>query len=101
MNITRALTAALPEIPARAMAQRCPRLDPGFTFKEHLEDGERVIRVYIPSVGAMFKFPPQNWALVQLFDGKRTCEEVAALYSEQTGIKYTAEVVQEFADALE
>ena len=64
MNITRALTVALPEIPARAMAQRYPRLDPGFTFKEHLDDGERVIRVYIPSVGAMYKFPPQNWALV-------------------------------------
>jgi putative peptide zinc metalloprotease protein len=83
------------------MAQHHPRLDPGFTFKEHLEDGERVIRVYIPSVGAMYKFPPQNWALVQLFDGKRTCEEVAALYSQQTGIEYTAEAIREFADDLE
>jgi len=101
MNITRALTAALPEIPARAMAQRYPRLDPGFTFKEHLDDGERVIRVYIPSVGAMYKFPPQNWALIQLFDGKRTCEEVAALYSQQTGTEYTAEAIREFADELE
>src|SRR5712692_9485683 len=101
MNITRALMAALPEIPARAMAQRYPRLDPTFTFKEHLDDGERVIRVYIPSVGAMYKFPPQNWALVQLFDGKRTCEDIAALYSEQTGIKYTADAVREFADELE
>src|SRR5437879_9431679 len=32
------------------MAQRYPRLDPGFTFKEHLDDGERVVRVYIPSL---------------------------------------------------
>jgi len=101
MNITRALTAALPEIPARAVAQHHPRLDPNFTFKEHLDDGERVIRVYIPSVGAMYKFPPQNWALVQLFDGKRTCEEAAALYSQQTGIGYTADAVREFADDLE
>ncbi len=101
MNITRALTAALPEIPARAVAQRYPRLDPGFTYKEHLEDGERVVRVYIPSVGAMYKFPPQNWALIQLFDGKRTCEEVAALYSQQTGTEYTTEAIREFADELE
>ena len=101
MNITRALKAALPEIPARAMAQRYPRLDPGFTFKEHLEDGERVVRVYIPSVGAMFKFPPQNWALIQLFDGKRTCEAVAALYSQQTGTEYTAGAIREYADELE
>jgi putative peptide zinc metalloprotease protein len=101
MNITRALNAALPEIPARAIAQHYPRLDPRFTFREHLDDGERVIRVYIPSVGAMYKFPPQNWALVQLFDGKRTCGEVAALYSQQTGIEYTAEAIREFADDLE
>src|SRR5579863_1431775 len=98
MNITRALSVALPEIPARAMAQRYPRLDPGFTFKEHLDDGERVIRVYIPSAGAMYKFPPQNWALVQLFNGKRTCEEIADLYSRQTGVEYTFETIREFAD---
>jgi putative peptide zinc metalloprotease protein len=101
MNITRALSVALPEIPARAMAQRYPRLDPAFTFKEHLDDGERVIRVYIPSAGAMYKFPPQNWALVQLFNGKRTCEEIAELYSQQTGIEYTSETIREFADELE
>jgi putative peptide zinc metalloprotease protein len=49
----------------------------------------------------MYKFPPQNWALVQLFDGKRTCEEVAALYSRHTGIEYTSEAIREFADHLE
>jgi hypothetical protein len=101
MNITRALNAALPEIPARAVAQRQPRLDPGFTCKEHLEDGEPVIRVYIPSAGAMYKFPPQNWALIQLFDGMRTCGEVAEIYSSQTGVVYTPEAIREFADELE
>jgi putative peptide zinc metalloprotease protein len=101
MNITRALNAALPEIPARAVALERPRLDPGFTFKEHFEDGERVIRVYIPSVGAMFKFPPQNWELIQLFDGTRTCEKVAEIYSQQAGRPYTVEAIREFANVLE
>jgi len=101
MNITRALNAALPDIPARAMAERRPRSDPSVTFKEHLDDGERVIRVYVPSVEAMYKFPPQNWALVQLFDGTRTCEDVAELYSRQTGIEYTLDTIREFADDLE
>jgi putative peptide zinc metalloprotease protein len=101
MNIARALTVALPETPARAIAQRYPRLEPGVTFKEHVEDGERVIRVYLPSVGGMYKFPPQNWALAQLFDGKRTCEEVALLYSQQTGVEYPAEAIRDFADNLE
>ena len=101
MNITRALNAALPDIPARAVAQHQPRLDPRFTFKEHLDDGERVIRVYIPSAEAMYKFAPQNWALIQLFDGTRTCEEIATLYSRQTGTEYTTETIREFADDLE
>jgi len=101
MNITRALNAALPEIPARAVALQYPRLDPGFTFREHCEDGERVIRVYIPSVGAMYKFPPQNWALIQLFDGTRTCEKVAEIYSQQSGRPYSVEAIRDFANELE
>jgi putative peptide zinc metalloprotease protein len=101
MNITRALNAALPEIPARTVAQDRPRLDPAFTFKEHFEEGELLVRVYIPSSQAMYKFPPQNWALIQLFDGTRTCKEVAAIYSQKSGIAYTEEAIREFADALE
>ncbi|HEY1423320.1 MAG TPA: hypothetical protein VGF20_07705, partial [Candidatus Acidoferrum sp.] len=101
MNITRALNAALPEIPARGVALERPRLDPGFTFKEHFEDGEQIVRVYIPSVGAMFKFPPQNWALIQLFDGTRTCEKVAEIYAQQTKRPYTVEAIREFANVLE
>ncbi len=101
MNITEALNAALPEIPARSLMQRYPRVDPGFTFKEHLEEGERVIRVYVPSAEAMYKFPPQNWALIQLFDGKRSYQAIATLYSRQTGTEYSAGAIREFADELE
>ena len=101
MNITEALNAALPEIPARSLMQRYPRVDPGFTFKEHIEEGERVIRVYVPSAEAMYKFPPQNWALIQLFDGKRSYQAIATLYSRQTGTEYSAGAIREFADELE
>ncbi len=101
MNITEALNAALPEIPARSLMQRYPRVDPGFTFKEHIEEGERVIRVYVPSAEAMYKFAPQNWALIQLFDGKRSYQAIATLYSRQTGTEYSAGAIREFADELE
>jgi putative peptide zinc metalloprotease protein len=101
MNITEALNAALPEIPARSLVQRYPRMDPGITFKEHMDEGERVIRVYVPSEEAMYKFPPQNWALIQLFDGKRSYQEIATLYSRQSGTEYSAGAVREFADDLE
>ena len=101
MNITEALNAALPDIPARTMVQRYPRLDPGITQKEHVEDGERIVRVYVPSAGAMYKFPTQNWALAQLFDGKRSYEQIAALFSQQSQTEYSPAAIREFADALE
>jgi putative peptide zinc metalloprotease protein len=101
MNITEALNAALPDIPARTILQRYPRRDPDITFKEHYDDGERVIRVYVPSVQAMYKLTPENWALIQLFDGKRSYQEVATLYSRQAGTAYSVGAIREFADDLE
>jgi putative peptide zinc metalloprotease protein len=101
MNITEALNVALPDMPAKRVLQGCPRMDPGITLKEHVEDGERVIRVYVPSAEAMYKFPPQNWTLIQLFDGQRSYEQISELYSRQTGTVYSAEAIREFAGELE
>jgi putative peptide zinc metalloprotease protein len=101
MNITEALNVALPEIPARTIAERFPRVDPAATFKEHFEDGERVMRVYLPSEQTMYKFPFANWALIQLFDGQRSYQEIAQLHLENTGIEYSAEEVREYASELE
>jgi len=101
MNITEALNVALPEIPARTLAQRYPRIDPGATFKEHVEDGQKVVRVYLPSEKIMFRFPIANWPLIQLFDGKRSYEEIAAIHSAQSGVEYSAEEVHQYADELE
>jgi putative peptide zinc metalloprotease protein len=101
MNLTRALDVALPEIPARTLAERYPRLDPGTTFREHIEDGKPVFRIYVPCVAGMFKFPPQNWNLAKLFDGRRSYREIAELYSQETGVLYAEEQVREFAADLE
>jgi len=101
MNLTRALEVALPEIPARALAERYPRMDPGASFREHVEDGHPMVRIYIPSCKGMYAFPPEQWRLAQLFDGKRSYEEIAELYSQQNNIQYDAEAVRNFAGELE
>jgi putative peptide zinc metalloprotease protein len=101
MNLTRALEVALPEIPARTIAERYPRLDPGTTFREHIEDGKAVVRVYVPSTNGMFVFPPPNWKLAQLFDGQRSYDKIAELYSQQNGVEYDSQAVREFAADLE
>jgi putative peptide zinc metalloprotease protein len=101
MNLTLALNAALPEIPARTLARRCPRVPPDAVFKEHIENGQPVVRVLVPSVDSVYRFPPQNWTLVQLFDGRRSYEEVAGIYSRQTGNEYSVEEIREFAASLD
>jgi putative peptide zinc metalloprotease protein len=101
MNLTRALDVALPEIPARTLSLRPPRIDPKATFREHLEDGGLVVRVYIPSSGYMFRLNTAQWALAQLFDGTRSYAEISELYSERTGEVYDEQAVSEFSAELE
>ncbi len=101
MNLTRVLNNALPDIPARKLAESYPRLDPGTTFREHIEGGKAVIRLYVPCVGGRYTFDKSEWELAQLFDGKRSYEEIAKVYSQQNGIQYDAESVRDFAASLE
>jgi putative peptide zinc metalloprotease protein len=101
MNLTRVLNNALPEIPARIISDRPPRMYPNIVFKEHIEDGQRIVRAVVAIQEAIYKFPPANWSLIQLFDGQRSYPEIAKLYSNQTGHEYSAEEIHEFADSLE
>ena len=101
MNLTRALEVALPEIPARKLAETCPRMDPGASSREHLEDGQRIVRIYIPSSRGMYTLTPEQWELAQLFDGERSYEEIAEKYSQEFGNFYDQESVRQFAEDLE
>ena len=85
MNITEALNEVLPEIPARMVSRRYPRLHPDIVFKEHILEGQVVVRVFVPGVEALFTFTPQNWQFAQLFNGQRSYEEIADLYFQETG----------------
>jgi putative peptide zinc metalloprotease protein len=101
MNLTRVLNNALPEIPARTLSERYPRLDPGTTFREHIEDGQAIIRIYVPCAEAMFTLPPQQWELAKLFDGIKSYKEIAELYSQESGVLYDEEEVRDFAAELD
>ena len=92
---------ALPDIPARKLAESYPRMDPGTTFKEQMEDGQAMVRIYVPSSSGMYIFERNQWELARLFDGKRSYEEIAELYSQQNGIEYDEETVRDFAAGLE
>jgi putative peptide zinc metalloprotease protein len=101
MNLTQALNVALPEIPARVMAQRCPRLHPQVVHQEHIVDGRPTVRILVPGVDAVFNLEPRTWNLVRFFDGQRSYEEVAEAYFKETGIRVSLDELHELADDLE
>jgi putative peptide zinc metalloprotease protein len=101
VNLTRVLNVALPEIPARVLGDKPPRFPPDVIWKEHIEDGERVVRVVVRGVNSMFRFPPANWELAQFFDGKRSYSEIAESFSEKTDSVLSEDDAREFAQTLE
>ncbi|MGB8323383.1 MAG: HlyD family efflux transporter periplasmic adaptor subunit [Candidatus Acidiferrum sp.] len=101
MNLTRVLNNALPEIPARTFSERPPRIPPDVVSGEHIEGGEVVVRLLVPSQEAMYRFTKTNWTLAQLFDGTRTYEQVAEAFHAETGTVYGVDDVREFAASLE
>jgi putative peptide zinc metalloprotease protein len=101
MNLTQVLNVALPEMPARTMARHYPRLHPDVVFKEHIIDGQSVVRVFVPGVEAIFNITRPNWELVRLFDGQRSYEDIADLYFEETGLQVAPEDVRGIGDDLE
>lgn len=102
MNLSEVLDAALPELPSTRVARgRPPRLDPDLVVREDVLDGEEVVSILQRSKGNFFRFSPGQWAFAQLFDGVRSYEEVAALFTEQTGEPVTPEYARTFAETLE
>lgn len=101
MNLAQALDVALPEIPARVLAQKCPQLHPDVVFKEHIVDGRPLVRVLVPQVDAIFNLDPETWRLVSCFNGQRSYEDVAQAYFEETGQSISIEQVHDVADDFE
>jgi putative peptide zinc metalloprotease protein len=101
MNLAEALNAALPELPAQTVGQkRLPRVDPGLIIKEQMQDGKPMVMVLIPKTRRYYPFTREQWALLQLFDGQRTYQEIAEIATVQASVLYTEEYVREFAETM-
>lgn len=100
MNIIRTLDMALPEIRERRVQQVLPRMEPTLVAREHVEEGVLKIFVLKPKTGGFYRLTPEQWQLLQLFDGKRSFQEIAAKYSEISGEECSEEQVRDFSDAL-
>jgi len=99
MNIVEALNVALPELPVQAIkATRLPRMNPGVIAREQVQDGQRKVLALVPELHRFYTLDELQWKLLQLFDGKRTYQEIADLYATQTGVVMSEQAVREFAE---
>jgi len=101
MNLAEVLNVALPELPARRIGKTFPRLHPKLIAREQIEGGVPTMVAMVSGSSYIMRFTPEQWKLVQLFNGERSYSEVAELFREETGIAFAEEEVREFAESLE
>lgn len=99
MNLTEALETSLPEIPVLVKESR-PRIHPNLIWREHTERGKTTIVAMVSGKNLTYRFSPEQWDLIQLFDGTRTIEEVVDQYREQASIVYTTDQLRESIAAM-
>ncbi len=100
MNLSEVLNVALPELPVRRI-KGYPRLHPKLVMREHIEDGSPTMVGVVSGGTYVYRFNPDQWSLIQLFDGQRSYKEVAELFQEQTGMAVDEDQVRELAGSLE
>ena len=101
MNLAEALNAALPDLPARKARVSYPKVDPGLIWQENTDDGKPVIVAMIRGRDSFFRFPPEQWNIIELFDGTRSWEDVAALHAELYGTRFDPDDLREFTSGLD
>ncbi len=100
MNLTEALGGALPDIPVRRKKPTV-KLHPRISWHEQTLDGELIIMAYVPGVENLFTFAPDQWQIVQMFDGKRTYGDIAQELNQRLGMPISENDVGELVASLD
>lgn len=100
MNLTEALNVALPDIPSPGK-EFYPRLHPKLVGREHIEEGVPQVMAVISGKTWLYQFSPIEWQLLQLFDGQRSYQEISDQFYEQSGTRFEADEIREFAASLD
>jgi putative peptide zinc metalloprotease protein len=99
MNILHSSSDALFALPTEALRDRLPQFDTGIIAREEVVEGKPMVVAMRKRAEGYYRINAEDWAMLQLFDGKRSYEEVAALYTAQTGQQCSAGQAREFAAA--
>jgi putative peptide zinc metalloprotease protein len=102
MNLTEALNVALPRMQdERRVLPNFPRPHPKLISRQHVEGGESIVVAHVPGTAELFRFLPDQWALLQLFDGRRSYAEVSEEFRRRTGIEISEPDLRKFAQMLQ
>jgi putative peptide zinc metalloprotease protein len=101
MNLAEALSTSLAELPPLTKAPRFPRLHPGVIAREHKDpDGSYMLAMGADKRSKILYLTMEQWHLLSLCDGTRTCEEVARILNAQ-GIGATGEGIETIVEDLD
>ena len=101
MNLTEALNVAFPQAQERRVLPNFPRSHPKLISRKHTEGGESIVVAHIPGTAELFRFLPEQWELVQLFDGRRSYAEVSEEFRKRTRIEVSEPDLRKFAQMLQ
>ncbi len=101
MNLAEVLNVALPELPARRIKTSYPRLHPSLIAREQVEGGVPTMVAMVSGGSYVMRFSPEQWKLIQLFNGQRSYGEVIELYHQESGVTFAEEDLRDFVDSLE
>ena len=102
MNLAQSLDASLVELPQRRVRGAPRRLHPRIISREHQTlEGTPEIVAMVQGGESYIRFSREQWQMVQLFDGRRTSEEIAEAFHQQTEVECDAEEVEQLAEVLD
>lgn len=102
MNLTQVMNVTLPDPPAARMRDTYPRVSPKMIARDHYEREGHMVHIIIPDGPShFFRFSPQQYELIKLFDGRRSYAEIAKVFTKQQNIAINEEFVRTFADNME
>jgi putative peptide zinc metalloprotease protein len=101
MNLAEVLNVALPELPARRAGRSFPKIHPNLIAREQIEGGVPTMVAMVSGGSYVMRFSPEQWKLVNLFNGERSYSDIIELFRQETGIAFGEEEVREFAESLE
>ena len=99
MNLSRALDTDLPDLPPQRY-ETYFRFNPSLFTREDKTTSHTVINV-LTKTSRLLTFTPEQWALVHMFDGRRSYEQLSAWWRKTCNIGATPEQLQKYAETLD